>query len=177
MILDLGDSAPGFKLPGIDERDHALADYAGAKALAVVFTCNHCPYAQAYEERFNALQRELGPRGFQLLAINSNDGVAYPEDDYEAMVLRAQEKDFQFPYLWDQDQSVARAYGAVRTPHVFLFDGARKLAYVGRIDDSWNAPDKVTRSELAEAVADILAGRPVATPETFAVGCTIKWKE
>jgi peroxiredoxin len=175
--LDLGDSAPAFKLPGIDEKDHSLADYAGAKALAVVFTCNHCPYAQAYEGRFNALQAELGPKGFQLLAINSNDGVQYPEDDYEAMVLRAQEKDFQFPYLWDEDQSIAKAYGAVRTPHVFLFDAARKLAYVGRIDDSWNAPEKVSRRELAEAIEDILDGKPVRTPETFAVGCTIKWKE
>jgi peroxiredoxin len=177
VILDLGSSAPEFRLPGTDGQEHALADYAAAKALAVVFSCNHCPYAQAYEGRFVQLQRELGPQGFQLLAINSNDAVGYPEDGFDAMVARAKEKGFNFPYLRDESQAVARAYGAVRTPHVFLFDAQRKLAYVGRIDDSWNDPAKVTRRELAEAIADLLAGRPVAIPETFAVGCTIKWKD
>lgn len=176
MILDLGDAAPGFSLPGTDAKRQGLADFAG-KVVCVVFTCNHCPYAQAYEGRLNALQSEFGPRGFQLLAINSNDAVDYPEDGFEAMRTRAQEKGFKFPYLHDESQAVAKAYGAVRTPHVFLFDQALRLAYVGRIDDSWNAPEKVTRRELAEAVADLLDGKPVRTPETFAVGCTIKWKD
>ncbi len=177
MILALGARAPDFRLPGTDGKEHALADYAGAKALAVVFSCNHCPYVQAYEGRFKALQQEWGPQGFQLLAINSNDAVGYPEDGFEAMVERAAAQGFNFPYLRDESQAVARAYGAVRTPHVFLFDADRRLAYVGRIDDSWNEPAKVSRRELAEAVAELVAGKPVSTPETFAVGCTIKWKE
>ena len=177
MILELGDPAPDFRLPGTDGKEHALADYAGAKALAVVFSCNHCPYVQAYEGRFMALQREWGPQGFQLVAVNSNDAVGYPEDGFEAMVERASQQGFNFPYLRDESQALARAYGAVRTPHVFLFDAGRKLAYVGRIDDSWNDPDKVIQRELAEAVAELVAGKPVSTPETFAVGCTIKWKE
>lgn len=176
MTLDLGACAPAFDLPATDGKRYSLDSFRHAKALCVVFSCNHCPYVQAYEGRFKALQTELGPQGFQLVAINSNDAVNYPEDSFDAMVTRAEEQGFNFPYLRDESQEVARAYGAVRTPHVFLFDAARKLAYVGRIDDSWDQPDKVKRRELAEAVQDILAGRPVAVPETYAVGCTIKWK-
>jgi len=177
MILDLGSPAPGFSLPGTDGKAWTLESFKDAKALCVVFSCNHCPYVKAYEGRFVALQSELGPRGFQLVAINANDASSHPEDGFEAMRQRAQERGFNFPYLRDESQATARAYGAVRTPHVFLFDAARTLAYVGRIDDSWDRPEKVVRHELRDAVEDILAGRPVALAETFAVGCTIKWKE
>ncbi|HTB22328.1 MAG TPA: thioredoxin family protein [bacterium] len=177
MTLDLGSPAPDFSLPGTDNKTWSLASFKDAKALCVVFSCNHCPYVKAYEGRFVALQAELGPRGFQLLAINSNDADSHPEDGFEAMQARAKEKGFNFPYLRDESQAVAHAFGAVRTPHVFLFDADRKLAYVGRIDDHWDQPDKVVRHELRDAVEDLLAGRPVAVPETFAVGCTIKWKE
>jgi peroxiredoxin len=177
MILELGSKAPDFSLPATDGKTYGLDSFKDAKAVCVVFSCNHCPYVQAYEDRFVALQNEFGPKGFQLLAINANDAVDYPEDNFEAMQQRAKDKHFNFPYLRDESQAVAKAYGAVRTPHVFLFDTQRKLAYVGRIDDSWNAPDKVTRRELAEAIEDLLAGKPVRTPETFAVGCTIKWKD
>jgi peroxiredoxin len=175
--LEIGSTAPDFKLPGVDGKTHALADYKDAKALCVLFSCNHCPYVQAYEGRFNGLVDEFGAQGFQLVAINSNDAVNYPEDGFEAMVARAKEQGFKFPYLRDEDQGVAKAYGAVRTPHVFLFDAGRKLAYLGRIDDSWDKPEKVTQRELANAIAEILAGKPVSVPETFAVGCTIKWKD
>lgn len=177
MMLEFGSPAPDFNLPGTDNKTWSLASFKDAKALCVVFSCNHCPYAQAYEGRFVALQGELGPRGFQLLAINANDAVEYPEDSFEAMRERATEKGFNFPYLYDESQAVARAYGAVRTPHVFLFDAERKLAYVGRIDDNWDQPAKVVKSELRDAVEDLLAARPVKVPETFAVGCSIKWKE
>ncbi len=177
MTLEIGSKAPAFTLPGVDGKAHSLADYAAAKAVCVMFSCNHCPYVQAYEGRFKELQAVYGPQGFQLLAINSNDADQYAEDGFEAMVARAKEQGFNFPYLRDEDQSVAKAFGAVRTPHVFLFDGERKLAYLGRIDDSWDKPEKVTKRELAAAIEDILAGRPVAVPETFAVGCTIKWKD
>jgi peroxiredoxin len=177
MTLELGSPAPAFSLPGTDGRTHSLESFKDAKAFCVVFSCNHCPYVQAYEGRFKALQAGFGPQGFQLVAINSNDAANYPEDGFDAMVVRAQEQGFNFPYLRDEDQSVAKAYGAVRTPHVFLFDAGRKLAYLGRIDDSWDQPEKVTQHELADAIEDILAGRPVKVAETFAVGCTVKWKD
>lgn len=177
MTLELGSPAPAFDLPATDGQSYSWTSFKDAKAVCVMFSCNHCPYVQAYEGRFKQLQADFGPQGFQLLAINSNDSDQYAEDGFDAMVQRAKEQGFNFPYLRDADQSVARAYGAVRTPHVFLFDGARKLAYLGRIDDSWDKPDKVSQRELADAIQDILAGRPVKVAETFAVGCTIKWKD
>jgi peroxiredoxin len=176
MVLDLGTAAPAFDLPGTDGKAHALKDYAGKQALCIIFSCNHCPYVQAYESRFVELQAALAPRGGQLIAINSNDAGSHPEDGFEAMVQRSQEQGFNFPYLRDETQAVAQAYGAIRTPHVFLFDAHRKLAYVGRIDDCWDDPSKVKNRELADAFEDILAGRAVKVPETYAVGCTIKWK-
>jgi peroxiredoxin len=177
MVLDLGTKAPDFDLPGTDGKGHALKDYGDKQALCIIFSCNHCPYVQAYEGRFIALQAAFAGRGGQIIAINSNDAGSHPEDGFEAMVERAKEKGFNFPYLRDEAQTVAKAYGAIRTPHVFLFDGQRKLAYAGRIDDCWDDPSKVKQHELADAFEDILAGRPVKTPETYAVGCTIKWKD
>lgn len=177
MILELGSKAPDFSLPGVDGKDWSLASFKDAKALCVVFSCNHCPYVVAYEGRLVDLQSEFGPRGFQMVAINANDAEDYPEDSFEAMRVRARERGFNFPYLRDESQSVARTYGAVRTPHVFLFDAAGSLAYVGRIDDSWDKPERVLKRELRDAVEDLLEGRRVKVPETFAVGCSIKWKE
>ena len=177
MVLDLGASAPAFDLPGTDGKAHSLKDYADKQALCVIFSCNHCPYVQAYEARFVELQQAFGARGGQIIAINSNDATDYPEDSFEAMVARAKEKGFNFPYLRDETQAVARAFGAIRTPHVFLFDAQRKLAYAGRIDDCWDDASKVKHRELADAFEDILAGRAVKVPETYAVGCTIKWKD
>ena len=175
--MNLGDKAADFSLKGTDGKTHTLAEFSGAKALVVVFSCNHCPYVQAYEGRMVEVQRDYKDKGVLLVAINSNDAKGYPDDSFENMVSRAKEQGFNFPYLRDEDQSVAKAYGAVRTPHVFLFDAARKLAYLGRIDDSWDKPEKVQHRELAEAIEDLLAGKPVRTPETFAIGCTIKWKD
>jgi peroxiredoxin len=177
VVLDLGTLAPAFNLPGTDGKTHSLASFKDAKALCVIFSCNHCPYVQAYEGRFIELQKQFGPKGGQLVAINSNDASSHPEDSFEAMITRAKELGFNFPYLRDEDQSVAHAYGAIRTPHVFLFDGERKLAYAGRIDDCWDDAAKVKNHELADAFEDILAGRAVKVPETYAVGCTIKWKD
>jgi peroxiredoxin len=177
MILELGSAAPAFTLPSTEGRSHSLDDFKGAKALCVIFTCNHCPYAQAYEGRMVELQAKFGPLGAQLVAINSNDATGYPEDSFENMQKRAKEKGFNFPYLHDESQAVAKAYGAQRTPHIFLFDADRKLAYIGRIDDNYKDPSGVKAHELADAIEDILASRPVRVPETFAVGCTIKWKE
>jgi peroxiredoxin len=177
MILELGAKAPDFKLPGVDGKELGLADFKDAKALCVIFSCNHCPYVQAYEGRMMELQKEYGPKGLQLVAINSNDAQGYPEDSFDNMKKRAKELGFNFPYLRDESQETAKAFGAQRTPHIFLFDAARKLAYLGRIDDNYKDPSAVKSRELKDAVEDILAGRPVRLPETFAVGCSIKWKE
>jgi peroxiredoxin len=177
MILELGSAAPDFKLLGIDGKDHALGEFSAAKALCVIFSCNHCPYVQAYEGRMIGLQKKYGPQGAQLVAINSNDSEGYPEDSFENMKIRAKEQGYNFPYLRDKSQQVAHAYGAQRTPHIFLFDANRKLAYLGRIDDNYKDPAAVKAHELADAIEDILAGKPPRLAETFAVGCTIKWKE
>jgi peroxiredoxin len=177
MILEMGSKAPDFRLPGTDGKDHALADFKDAKALCVIFSCNHCPYVQAYEGRMIELQKRFGPRGAQLVAVNSNDADGYPEDSFENMKKRALEQGYNFPYLRDESQQVAKAYGAQRTPHIFLFDAERKLAYLGRIDDNYKDASAVKAHELADAIEDLLEGRPVRVPETFAVGCTIKWKE
>lgn len=174
--MKLGEKAPEFSLPGVDGKDHALSDFDKAKALVVVFSCNHCPYVIAYEDRIKAIQSDYGKKGAQVVAINANDAQGYPEDSFEKMVARAKERGFNFPYLRDQEQSVAKAYGASHTPHLFVFDAARKLAYTGKIDDQWQDESKVQRRFLRDALDDILAGRAPTTPETHAIGCTIKWK-
>lgn len=169
-------TAPDFSLPGVDGRIRSLADYADRPVLVVFFSCNHCPYVQAYESRLMEIQRDFAPRGVQLVAINSNDDVTHPADSFERMVERARERGFNFDYLRDATQGVARAYAAQRTPEVFVFDAARRLRYHGGIDDSWDNPRAVTRTPLRDAVTALLEGReptPVSTP---AVGCTIKWR-
>ena len=169
-------SAPDFSLPGTDGRIYTLASFKDNKAVVVVFSCNHCPYVQAYEDRMIALQAEYGPKGAQLVAVNSNDAVNYPEDSFEMMARRAKDKGFNFPYLFDESQATAKAYGATHTPHLFVFGPDRELAYTGKIDDEWKEPSKVKRRYLAEALDSLLAGKAVREPETFAIGCTIKWK-
>jgi len=174
--LHIGDAVPGFQgLPGVDGKKYSDKDFADKKFLAVVFSCNHCPYVQAYEERMMDLQREYGPKGAQLIAINSNETKNYPEDNFDEMVKRAKIKKFNFPYLRDEDQSVAGAFGATHTPEFFIFDGERKLRYHGKMDDNWQDPKAVKERYLRDAVESILAGREVQTPETFSIGCTIKW--
>lgn len=176
--LPIGQPAPEFKdLPATDGRTYGLDSFKDKAVLVISFTCNHCPYAKAYEERFVALAREYMPKGVGFVAINPNDAATYPEDSFENMKARAAEKEFPFPYLRDDAQQVARAYGAVCTPHLFVFDGGRKLAYEGRIDDQWKDPSAVKSEDLRNALDDLLAGRPVKTPRTNPMGCSIKWKE
>ena len=173
MTLRLGDEAPPFDLPGVDGRNHALSDYSQAPALAVVWSCNHCPYVQAWEGRMKAIQADYGGRGFRLVAINSNDADAYPEDSFEEMQKRARAQEFNFDYLFDADQAVVGAYGAERTPEVFLFDGDRRLVYHGAIDDSRNE-DAVTSHWLRDAIDAVLAGNQPDPADTMPVGCTVK---
>ena len=175
MTLPLGTTAPQFHLPAVDGRDRALDDYADAPALVLVQSCNHCPYVQAWEGRLNAVQRHYADRGVRLVAISSNDAEAYPEDSFDEMKVRAAREDFSFDYLYDADQSVARALGSERTPEVFLFDGEGRLVYHGAIDDSRNE-EAVTQHYLRDALDAVLAGQSPAVAETMPVGCTVKWR-
>ena len=175
MTLALADAAPPFRLPGVDGRDRSLDDYADATALALVWSCNHCPYVQSWEGRMIAAQRDFGERGFRLVAINSNDTERYPADSFEAMRERARERGFNFDYLFAEDQSVARAYGPERTPEVFLFDRDRRLVYHGAIDDSYDETG-VREHYLRDAVEALLTGEPPPLAETTPVGCTVKWR-
>jgi peroxiredoxin len=175
MTLMLATEAPPFDLPGVDGNRHSLDDYAGAPVLAVVWSCNHCPYVLAWEDRMSAIQRDYADRGFRLVAINSNDAASYPADSFEAMKRHAGEKGFPFDYLHDEDQSVARAYGPERTPEVFLFDADRRLVYHGAIDDSRDE-DAVSEHYLRDAIDALLDGREPEQSDTPPVGCSIKWR-
>ena len=175
FTIDIGKPGPGFSLKGVDGRVHSLDDYADKTAVVVVFTCNHCPTAVEYEDRLIELQADYAPKGVQLIAINPNEDKGHPTDSYEHMIQRAKEKGFNFPYLRDDTQEVARAYGAVRTPHVFLLDAERNVVYQGRIDDNAKDPGAVERRDLRDALDEVLAGKPVSVPVTVAVGCSVKW--
>jgi peroxiredoxin len=172
--LELGARAPDFDLPGADGKRYSLTAFQGKAALVVVFSCNHCPYVKAYEDRMVSIQGDYAGKGVQFVAINSNDEKAYPEDSFPEMVKRAKQKGFNFPYLRDESQEVVEAYGGVCTPHVFAFDGNRVLRYRGRIDDSRD-PSKVTTHDLRNALDDLLQGKEVRVPDTRPFGCSIKW--
>lgn len=174
--LKSGDKAIPFELPGVDDSSHALADYADKEAVAVIFTCNHCPYARAWEDRLIGIQADYAARGVQLTAINANDAKKYPDDSFPRMKEHAEKKGFNFPYLYDESQEVARTYGAERTPEIFLFGKGGKLRYHGTVDDNYEAPAAVKSHYLREALEAVLAGREPSTTETTPVGCTIKWK-
>ena len=173
---ELGAACPGFSLPGVDGKTHARDDFAAAPVLCVMFICNHCPYVKAVEDRLIRLARELGPRGVQFVAVCSNDAESYPDDAFDKLRDRWRDKAYGFPYLHDESQDVARAFGAVCTPDIFVYGRGRNLAYRGRIDDSWKDESKVTRRELAEALEALLAGQPVPEPQRPSMGCSIKWK-
>ena len=175
MTLALAAQAPAFSLPGVDGRTHALDDYADAAALVLIQTCNHCPYAQAWEGRIDAVQRAYADRGVSVVAISSNDAEAHPEDSFEEMVARAERQRLSFDYLYDEDQSVARALGSERTPEVFLFDAGRRLAYHGAVDDNRDET-AVTVRYLEDALEAVLDGRTPDPADTPPVGCTVKWR-
>ncbi len=174
--MPLGTSAPAFSLLGVDGETRSLDSFAKADVLVVVFTCNHCPYAKACEDRLIQLQADYAGRGVQLIAINPNDADNYPDDSFEAMQARAADKGFNFPYLYDATQEVARAYDAACTPDIFVFDRDRKLVYNGRLDDNWQEPDQVTRKDLRAVLDATLEGRTVDFDHVPSMGCSIKWK-
>ncbi|MBN2292472.1 MAG: redoxin domain-containing protein [Pirellulales bacterium] len=183
--LAIGSAAPDFNLPGVDGKTYHLSDFKDAKVLVVIFTCNHCPTAQAYEPRIIKMHADYRKKGVALVAISSNDPLAlrldeqgYTDigDSFEDMKLQAKRRGFKFPYLYDGDtQRVATAFGALATPHVFIFDAERKLRYNGRIDDADIRPPK--SRDARNAIDDLLAGRPVAVPKTRVYGCSTKWSD
>ncbi len=176
--MKLGEKAPPFSLPGTDGRAHTLDSIKGAKATIVVFSCNHCPYVVLNEDRLIAAFDDYAAQGVGMAAINSNDAESYPEDSFAEMKRRAAEKHFPFPYLRDESQDAARAFGATNTPHLFVLDKDLRLAYTGSVDDDnkYKARKKAEKFYLRDALDDLIAGRPVRVPETHAIGCTIKWK-
>lgn len=174
--LKLGSEAPDFNLIGVDDKEYSLSSFADKEALIIIFSCNHCPYVKAYEGRIKQIQEDYASKGVEIVAINSNDAVNYPEDSFEEMKKRTASENFNFVYLRDEDQSVAKAYDATHTPEIFLFDKERKLVFHGKIDDNWQEPKKVTNHYLRDALNELLEGKEISVPETFTIGCTIKWK-
>ena len=177
--LIIGDSAPYFDLPGVDGKNHSLDEFKGkVKALAVIFSCNHCPYVIKSEDRMISLGEEYQKKGVAFVLICANDVINYPQDSFENMKRRARDKGFPFPYLHNEAQDVAHAYGAQVTPHVFLFDADLKLCYRGAIDDNIDNPRAVKKQYLKGAIEAILAGTPekIDPVDTKPVGCSVKWK-
>ncbi len=172
--LKIGDAGPDWTgLIGVDDSRHGLSDYKDAKLAVVVFTCNHCPVAQAYQDRIIALQKDYKGKGVQVIAVNVNN---IPEDTLDKMKERAKSKEFNFPYLYDSTQKIGHDYGATTTPHVFVLDKNRKLAYMGGIDDNMKAGD-VKKHYLRDALDALLAGKTPPETDTKHMGCSIKYED
>lgn len=177
--VKIGDKAPDFVLENIDGKKAALASFERAKGVILVFTCNHCPYSKMYEDRIIALHKAYAPKGWPVVAINPNDPAIEPEDSFEKMKERAKEKEFPFPYLFDATQKTALAYGARRTPHVFLLKNGKAgftVEYIGAIDDNARDAKAVETRFVEKAVEALLEGKTPELTTTKAIGCTIKWR-
>ncbi|MEQ6168122.1 MULTISPECIES: thioredoxin family protein [unclassified Ekhidna] len=176
----VGDYAEDFKLPNIDGKMVSMADYNNAEGFIVIFTCNTCPYAKAYESRIIDLDKKFASQGFPVIAINPNDVKQQPGDTMDEMKKRASNKGYTFPYLRDDSQQVAKAFGATKTPHVYVLNkeasGKYKVEFIGAIDDSPNDPTDVSETYVEDAIKAIKAGDKPAVTEKRAIGCTIKWK-
>lgn len=177
----VGDTARDFRLKNVDGKMVSLADYKDAKGFIVTFTCNSCPYSVAYEDRLIELHNKFASKGYPLIAINPNDAQVSPRDSYDKMQVRAKEKNFPFPYLHDETQEITRAYGATRTPHLYIVqkqqDGSLKVAYIGTVDDNYKDASQAQKKYAEEALNELVAGKQISQPNTKAIGCTIKWKE
>lgn len=174
----VGDKAIDFNLKNIDGKMISLKDYSEAKGFIVIFTCNHCPFSKAYEDRIIALNNQYASKGYPVIAINPNDPAAYPEDSYENMQVRAKEKGFTFPYLLDDTQTIAKTYGASKTPHVYILKKSGSdltVEYIGAIDNSKDA-SAVNTKYVENALEELLQNKKVTQPSTTAIGCGIKWK-
>ncbi|MGE4234268.1 MAG: thioredoxin family protein [Bacteriovoracia bacterium] len=175
-MVPLGKEAPDFTLQGIDDRTHSLSSYQDKKGYVIMFLCVHCPYVVAVQNRIAALAKEFSSQAIQFIGINSNDYTRYPDDSPEGMKAQAKKVGFEFPYLIDENQTVAKEYGAVCTPDIFVFDSSKKLVYRGRIDDNWKEPEKVIKQDLKDALTALVHGKPVSTEQVASMGCSIKWK-
>ena len=177
-MLPLGTQAPNFSLINTDSQTVSLSDFSGKPALLVMFICNHCPFVKHIAEELSVLGREYQSRGAGIVAISSNDSTKHPEDSPEQMVHESENRGYVFPYLFDEDQAVAKAYKAACTPDFFLFDGEQKLAYRGQLDASRPGNGiPVTGTDLRSALDAILSGQPVTENQTPSIGCNIKWVE
>ena len=176
FTLAIGAPAPDFKLPATDGSTCTLADFADASVLVVFFTCNHCPYVIGSDEVTRATAEKYKTKGVRFVGINSNSKLTYAEDDFPHMVERMKQQRFPWTYLYDESQDTARAYGALRTPHFYVFDRARRLVYTGRGVDSPRDTSKMQVNDLERALAEITAGKPVSVPQTNPIGCNVKWE-
>jgi len=173
--MQLNDMLPQFALKGTDGNMHSTKDYDGKDAVAIIFTCNHCPYARAYIERISKLVSDYKDR-VRFFAINANDVKQYPEDSFENMIPMAKKLNLDGRYLYDESQEIARTFAAQRTPEVFIFNKERKLVYHGAIDDNYENPNAVTQHYLRDALEAAINNKVVSVKETRPIGCTIKWK-
>lgn len=177
----IGDKVTDFNLKNVYGAKMGMSSYANAKGFIIIFTCNHCPYSVKYEDRIIELHNKYINKGYPVIAINPNDPKVSPEDSYKKMKVRAEEKKFPFNYLYDADQSVAKTYGATRTPHVFLVkkedNGDLKLVYKGAIDNNPDDATAATKHYVQQALVELGLGASISEPETKSIGCTIKWKK
>jgi peroxiredoxin len=179
MKYEIGDEVADFRLKNVDGKIVALTDYSSANGVIVIFDCNTCPYSKAYNDRIIGLNKKYAGKGFPVIAINANDAQSSPGDSYEEMVSQAKRKKYDFPYLIDESQAVARSFGATNTPHVFVLQKTGsdfKVAYIGTIDNNSRDASSATKKYVEEAVDALLAGQSVSNPSTKAIGCGIKWK-
>jgi peroxiredoxin len=177
---EVGDTVADFKLKNTDGKMVALSDYKNTKGVIVIFDCNTCPYSRAYNNRIIALNEKYASKGYPVIAIQPNDPEISQGDSYDEMVRIAKEKNYSFPYLFDESQGVSKSFGATNTPHVFLLKkegSAFKVTYIGAIDDNAKDASAVSKKYVEDAVEALLANKPVPQTKTKALGCTIKWKE
>lgn len=176
FTLEIGAKAPDFKLPATDGNTYGLDDFSDAPVLVVFFTCNHCPYVLGSDEVTRLTAEKYLERGVRFVGINSNSANTYREDDFPHMMKRMEQYRFPWIYLRDENQSVALAYGALKTPHFYVFDKERKLIYTGRAVDSPRDPSRITVNDLETALDEHLAGKEISVPLTNPIGCTVKWE-
>jgi peroxiredoxin len=175
-MVPLGTATIDFRLPGIDGTEYSLDNFVENKVLVIIFMCNHCPYVKAVIQRLIDLQEATLSQGVRLVGINCNDAQKYPDDSFESMQKVAREWGMNFPYLFDESQTVAKKYDAVCTPDIYVYGEERNLLYRGRIDDNWENADQVTQRDLKQAIDCILANREVPAKQVPSMGCSIKWK-
>ena len=177
FTLEIGASAPAFNLPATDGNTYQLSDFKDSKVLVIFFTCNHCPYVVGSDEVTRASVEKYAPSGVTFVGINSNSKKTHPDDDFDHMVARMEEHQFPWLYLYDESQEVALAYGALRTPHFYVFNHEHKLIYTGRGVDNPRETDKMKVNDLDRVLEEYLAGKEISTPLTNPIGCNVKWED